>query len=137
MEAWVLASVVTGSRNIISSASNVFWISSGTLSGGVGNSYSLVTSSSFPANVWRHVALTFNDPSNTMILYINGVQVNINSSVTQSYIGETLRIGSHFFNGNPVSFWSGRIAKTRVYNKEISGTDVMQNFNAEKSTYGL
>jgi hypothetical protein len=137
MEAWVNASVLGFGRNILSSASNVFWANGTTLSGGVGGSFSLVTSTSFPTNVWKHVALTFNDTTNTMTLYINGVQVSQNTSVTQSYVSETLRIGSHFFNGNPVSFWNGKIAEVRIYDAELVTIEILDNFNATKSKYGL
>jgi hypothetical protein len=135
MEAWVYAATTASDRNIISSANNVFFISSGTLYGGVGGSYTLVSSASFPANVWKHVALTFNDSTNTMTLYINGTQVNQNTSVTQSYISETLRIGSHFSGGSTVAFWSGKIAQARVYNTELSAANILTNFNATKGGY--
>lgn len=136
-EAWVYADVVTSSRNILSSENNVFWNNASTLSGGVGGSFSAVTSSNFPSGSWRHVALTFNDTNNTMTLYINGSQVSQNTNVTQSYISEIERIGSHFFNGNPVSFWDGKIAQVRVYNVELTGPDITQNYNATKDRYGL
>ena len=136
-EVWVNADLVTGSRNILSSASNVFWNNGSTLSGGVGASYSLVTSSSFPAGQWKHVVLTFDDAANTMRLYINGVQVSQNVSVSQSYISEVERIGSHFFSGNPVSFWDGKIAQVRIYNEALSTAQVQANFDNTKATYGL
>lgn len=135
-EAWVYADVVTSSRNILSSANNVFWNNGSTLSGGVGGSFSVVTSSSFPAGEWRHVALTFDDSANTMTLYINGVQVSQNTNVTQTYTSEVERIGSHFFSGNPVSFWDGKIAQVRVYNTALSNSNILQNFNVTKSTFG-
>jgi hypothetical protein len=136
MEAWVNADIVTGARNILSSSNNVFWNNGSTLSGGVGGSFSLVTSSSFPANVWRYVVLTFNDATNTMRLYINGTQVSQNLSVTQSYVSETLRIGSHF-GLSPISFWDGKISQVRVYNQEISSSSISSIFNSQKSRYGL
>jgi hypothetical protein len=135
MEAWVYASSTASSHNIISSSNNVFWISSGTLYGGVGGNYTLVSSAGFPTNVWKHVVLTFNDSTNTMTLYINGAQVNQNTNVTQSYISETLRIGSHVSGATPVSFWNGRIAQARVYNTALAASDVLNNFNATKGGY--
>lgn len=137
MESWVNASILGSGRNIISSLSNVFWVNNTTLSGGNGGSYSLVTSSNFPTNVWRHVVLTFNDQTNTMTLYINGAQVNQNTSVSTSFVSETLRIGSHYFNGSPVSFWNGKISKVKIYNTELSSASVLENFNLNKSIYGL
>jgi hypothetical protein len=136
-EAWVNADVVTSSRNILSSANNVFWNNGSTLSGGVGGQFTLVTSASFPALAWRHVVLTFDDAANTMTLYINGAQVSQNTGVTQSYISEIERIGSHFFGGNPVSFWDGKIAQVRVYEAALTPTQVLQNFNATRATYGV
>jgi hypothetical protein len=136
-EAWVNANIVTNARNILSSASNVFWNNGSTLSGGVGGSFSLVTSANFPTAVWRHVVLTFDDDNNTMRLYINGTQVSENTGVTQSYVSEIERIGAHFFNGNPVSFWNGKISQVRVYNAALSAAGVLENFNTNKARYGL
>jgi hypothetical protein len=136
-EAWVNADVVTNARNILSSANNVFWNNGSTLSGGVGGSFSLVTSTNFPTAVWRHVVLTFDDTSNTMRLYINGTQVSQNTGVTQSYVSEIERIGAHFFSGNPVSFWDGKIAEVRVYTEALAAEDVLANYDNTKTRYGL
>ncbi len=136
LEAWVFASNVSSSHNIISSASNVFWVSSGVLYGGIAGSFALVSSSSFPTGVWKHVALTFSDSTNTMTLYINGSQVNQNTNVTQSFTGgEILRIGSHVSGVTPTSFWNGKISQARVYNTALTATNILNNFNATKGGY--
>jgi hypothetical protein len=96
-----------------------------------------VTSASFPATVWRHVVLTFDDAANTMRLYINGIQVSQNTNVTQSYISETERIGAHFTGVNPISFWDGKIAEVRVYSQALTGNEVLTNYNNTKARYGL
>ena len=136
-EAWVYASATDNSRNIISSENNVFWIANGTLYGGVAGQYTVVSSASFPTNNWKHVALTFNDSSNTMTLYIDGVQVDQKNSVSGSYIQETLRIGAHYSGGNPVSFWSGRISIARIYSRSLSGVEILRNFNATRGRFGV
>ncbi len=136
LEAWVNATSTASNHNIISSFNNPFWVSSGTLYGGLGGVYTLVSSAGFPTGVWKHVALTFNDSTNTMTLYINGVQVNQNTNVTQSFIGgETMRIGSHVTGVTPSSFWNGKIAQARVYNTALSAADILTNFNATKGGY--
>jgi hypothetical protein len=135
IEAWVFASSTSTAHNIVSSFNNVFFISSGTLYGGVGGSYTLVSSADFPTNVWKHVVLTFDDAANTMTLYINGSQVNQNTNVTQSYVSEVLRIGSHVSGVTPVSFWNGKIAQVRVYNTALTAANVLNNFNATKGGY--
>ena len=136
-EAWVRADVVTSSRNILSSESNVLWNNGSTLSAGVGGQYSLVTSSSFPTGVWRQVVQTFDDAANTMTLYINGVQVSQNTNVSQSYVSQIERIGAHYTGSTPVSFWDGNIAIVRVYNAALTGSEVQNNFDAVRERFGL
>ena len=75
--------------------------------------------------------------TNTMRLYINGVEVDENTSVSQSYTSHTERIGAHFSGGNPVSFWNGKIAQVRVYSEALTESQVLANYNATKATYGL
>jgi type VI protein secretion system component VasA len=72
-----------------------------------------------------------------MRLYINGVQVSQNTSVTQSYVNEIERIGAHFFNGNPVSFWNGKIAEVRVYSEALAAEDVLANYDNSKARFEL
>ena len=136
-EAWIRADSLTSSHNIISSASNVFFFSGSTLYGGVGGAFTKTSSTSFPTNTWRHVALTFNDSTNTMVMYINGVQVSTNTNVNESYIAETLRVGAHFSGGNITSFFQGRISEVRVYNEALRADQVLFNFNASKGRFGI
>ncbi len=134
IESWVYADAVNQSHNIVSSENNVFWVASGSLFGGVGGNYTLV-STGITTGAWKHVVLTFNDNSNTMKLYVNGDLVSTNPSVTQSYASETLRIGCHYA-GTPVSFWDGNIAQVRIYNGSISAADILSRFNTTKATFG-
>lgn len=136
ISAWVYANNVSAAHNIVSSFNSPFWVNSGTLYAGVGGSYQLVQSSSFPTNQWKFVSMTFNDTTNTMKLYINGALVDTNTSVTQTYTAENTYIGSHF-NGAAVSFWNGYIPQVYIYKSEQTATDVQNLFNKTKSTYGL
>lgn len=139
IEAWVNASAIDQSHNIVSSENNVFWIAAGTLYGGIAGNYQQVSSASFPTNIWKYVALTFDDSSNTMTLYINGSQINQNTNVTSNYTSEILRIGSHYAGSPkaPVSFFNGKISKVRIYNRALSSSQISQNYNFEKSIFGL
>ena len=131
MEAWI-KHAGNPDANIISSFNNAFFISGNILYAGVGGSYSIVTSpGTIPLNKWTHVAVSFDDPANTMRLYINGVQVSINTNVTQSFTLsglEPLYIGSHTFSDfSPVSFFNGNIDEVRIWNTVRSVTDI-QNY---------
>jgi hypothetical protein len=135
IEAWVNATSTASSHNIVSSASTPFWVSAGVLYAGIAGSFSLVSSASFPTNVWKHVAVTFNDTTNTLTLYVNGSQVSQNTNVTQTYTSETMRIGSHVSGSTPTSFWNGKIAQVRVYNTALTAANILSNFNATKGGY--
>ena len=134
--AWVYANNVSLSHNIVSSASSPFWVNGGTLSAGIANNYTYVNSPSFPTNQWKFVTVTFNDTTNTMKLYVNGVLVDTNTNATASYTAENTFIGAHY-NGSNVSFWNGYIPQVYIFTNEVSGTDVLGLFNLTKSTYGL
>lgn len=132
-EAWVYDNGVGSSRNIISSASNVLFLSGSTLYGGVGGAYTLVSSNSFPTGVWKHVVLTFDDDLNTMRLFIDGVQVSQNTNVSNRYLAETERIGAHY-SSSEVSFWNGKISKVKVYSTALCPAQVVSSFNTD-ATY--
>lgn len=135
-ELWVMSNISTGSRNMLSSENNVLWCNMSTLYGGVGGEYMSVNGGTFPLNVWKHVTLTFNDSINTMKIYLDGNLISQNTNVTTSYISETLRIGSHF-SSSPISFWSGKISKVKIYDNVLTDGEILTNFNTDKNRFGL
>lgn len=132
--AWVKAAAVGGAHNIVSSNTSPFWVNSGTLYGGTTGGYTWVSSGGFPTAMWKYVAYTFDDASNTSTLYINGVQVDQNSSVTATYVSEPTFIGSHYV-GAPVSFWNGQIAQVKIWDGALTGSDVLTDFNSTKARF--
>ena len=87
-------------------------------------------------SVWTNVAVTYNASTKTASFYINGV---LNSSSSNSNISELssgsqpLYVGSmRSLTGN---FLNGRIANILAYNRVLSATEILQNYNAQKSRY--
>ena len=89
------------------------------------------------ANTWNQITLTAT-PGSYMALYINGVDR------TGSPFGGTLAnplpntsdpliIGGSSWAG----VFTGRIASTKLYNRALSATEVLQNYNALKSRFNL
>ena len=116
-EAWVYQSSSTGSQNIISSPATPFWISGGTLSAGQAGSFSLVTApAAIPVNTWVYVAVTYDAPSTTMKLYMNGNLVATNNSVP-AYTAESTFIGSNSGTG---SFFQGHIDEVRIWTTALT-----------------
>lgn len=134
LSAWVNASDATSARNIISSTSSPFWLNSGFLYAGIDNSYTEVSSASFPTNQWVYVTVSFNDSTNTMTLYKDGTVVDQNTNVTNTYTSENMYIGSHY-TASPVSFFLGMIGEISIYDGAISDADILQNYNNTKSRY--
>jgi len=71
--------------------------------------------------------------SDTNDIYINGVLSNsINSNVNISV--STVNIGRWQSGGR---YFNGDIASARIYNRALTAAEVLQNFNATKSRFGL
>jgi hypothetical protein len=86
---------------------------------------------------WYQVVGTYT--SGTRRLYINGVQVN---SDTQSGTIATnsggMSIGVYGgFSGGRGYYYNGNLSMCRIYNRALTATEVLQNFNATKGRYGL
>ena len=91
-------------------------------------------------NVWRHFAVVVDKSvSNTATIYINGV--------LYSTLG-TLPVGNYYpASGSPplyigcnktnADLWNGDIAQILYYQKSLTATEVSQNFNATRKTYGI
>ena len=91
-------------------------------------------------NNWKYITMSFTDnsgsPSNNAIIYVNGVSVLTTTiKVNTSYLisleigrGGTIPTGdSQYINGN--------ISQTTIYNRALSASEVLQNYNATKGRY--
>lgn len=130
-EAWVYATETSGSHNILSSSGSPFWINNGRLKAGIGGTIEVISDpGTFPSNTWVHVAVTFDNPTNTMRLYRNGTLVASSTSVTSNYSGESMYIGS--WQGS-MSFFEGRIDEVRIWNTARTATQILNNSSLEIS----
>jgi len=85
---------------------------------------------------WKNITVTYNG-STTLLVYENGVNTQtktlsgvLNTTSTSVYIGSI----------NPTirpSFYLGNIGQTSIYNRALTSTEVLANFNATKGRYGL
>jgi hypothetical protein len=97
-------------------------------------------------NKWCHVVTYFpnNWPTSyqSSKIYINGTSKSlslINGTLESRTItsSQTVGIGGGYTGGADTFNWNGRIAITRIYNRELSSSEVLQNYNAQKSRFGL
>ena len=96
-------------------------------------STSLVHNSNIPSTgTWYHIAATY-DGSNQK-LYINGVLVDTESMTASIPTNNnSLYIGGIDSN----RFFDGKIGAVKIYSKALTASELLADYNATKSTYGL
>ena len=111
----------------------------GTGSGPTGTLFVDSTSYTGTIDTWYQIVYVFkNVGTKTLETYVNGSSIG---SVVHNLSGilnstNPLYIGS--YNGGEYSQWfDGKIGITRLYNDALTSSEVLQNFNADKSKYGL
>jgi len=83
---------------------------------------------------WFNGTATYDLATTTVILYINGTQVDsINTFNNMAASAVSGSIGTE--NGS--SNLNGNIATTLIYNRALSAAEVRQNYNALKTRFGL
>jgi hypothetical protein len=100
------------------------------------------TGSTFSNNIWYNFTYTLlYDLQNqlaTAKIYVNGVfntsSSNYTDSLYQPSIGSRLRLGNYTSNQYP---FPGNIAILLLYERVLSDSEVLQNYNAQKSRFGL
>lgn len=90
-------------------------------------------------DTWQQVAVTYTSngtsTTQTMILYKNGAQLNSAGGVDPGHNRNAAwRLG--FMTGNTFPF-NGRMGQVLMYNRVLSAAEILQNYNAIKSRYGL
>jgi len=85
---------------------------------------------------WHHWAFTANASTGSMKIYLDGVLKHSGTGKTRSLstpADGVQNIGSK--DGN--SFHIGYVSQVLLYKRELSASEVLQNYNALKSRYGL
>ena len=91
-----------------------------------------------PLNEWINITYTYAGTglSDSQIVYING------TSIFTAAGSGTLPTGR--LRGTPIligaansTFWGGRIAQAQAYFRALSASEVLQNYNIQKSRFGL
>jgi hypothetical protein len=84
-------------------------------------------------NEWNHLILTFNYSTSKCICYKNGNVLNY------GYIGPYL--GDDAISTAKIGMWTstenygGKIPMFRAYNRELTESEVLQNYNAQKNRF--
>jgi hypothetical protein len=107
---------------------------------GVSSSYQNLAQFPFNREQTSLYSFTYNSVTKTVTTYKNGIQqattTNSNYGWTKNTVNRSTLIGANTQGG-----WGGRykmnINNISLYNRALSATEVLQNYNATKSRYGL
>jgi len=85
-------------------------------------------------NQWRFVCMSVERPSNTGYIFEDGILVS-SGSVSSNNLSnnEVLQIGNDYFG----SALTGKISIVQIYNRLLTQSEVLQNYNAQKGRFGL
>ena len=140
ISAWVRAtSSNSGYRGIITkqNAWGLFLLNNVFICYDWGNGTPRSTGITIGNSTWYNVAMTFTEtigtPSNNVILYLNGSPV-LPTTVKHGVHSAGIQLAWANFAGQ---YLIGDIAQGMVYNKVLTSTEVLQNFNATRSRFGI
>lgn len=96
----------------------------------------LSSSTVLQINTWYRLAITFT--TSAVILYINGVQ---DATVAGDYsvpsdTSTDPRVGAWIKDGTNYPM-NGRLAQVQIYNRALTASEILQNFNAYRTRYGI
>ena len=92
-------------------------------------------------NNWYFITVTYDGSSNAtgVSFYINGVKT-LNDIIVRNALTANISNTANFLVGGRITspiYYTGRMSTSLTYNKVLSATEILQNYNATKSRYGL
>lgn len=152
VSAWIKPSTLAGGRGaIVGNSYNysgrngwLFTIQSGLngffLSIGADAAYRISATSIFTLNNWVYLTATVTGGGSAIKLYKNNAETAYSSTVlssgTLTYTNAQFNVGYRDTAGTTDPY-AGGIAQVQLYNRALSLTEITQNFNANRSRYGL
>jgi len=120
-----------GIRCILNATSMTFAVDNGVNINGISTSGTFISD-----NKWYNA--TFYHTGTNMGIYINGIfgnSIDRTWDGTGRYATNTWNLGRD--NNNPTQFYPGHIASCKIYNKVLTASEILQNYNATKTRFGL
>jgi hypothetical protein len=121
-----------GTFNITKTSGNVFQMNYRNSA----NTQLTVTLNTLPSTNWVHIVITYD--GSVFNAYINGVLDTTTSALTGALnTGGTFRMALAAQPTGATAFCPCNIGLARAYNRALSAIEVLQNFNAVKTRFGL
>lgn len=103
--------------------------------GGVPSSTSISSGFSVGFGNWCYISITVNDILSLVQIYINGTLRNTSTILPSVPLGSTIFLGAQ--NTGPTVRANCEFGKFEVYNRALTPHEVLQNYNATKTRFGL
>ena len=123
--------VVGGSSAFYDSGYPMYVADSNTMYIAAGMEYVGISGANLATNQW--VCLTVSRSGSSVIWYKNGVSIGSGSLVTTA-ANVVKSIGAYYGGGFPLN---GKISSVQIYNRELSASEVLHNFDATKYRFGF
>ena len=136
--AWFNPSATNGARGVVLTDNGGwdkgFEVNNGWWGIHVGNTLTTIYTA-VSADTWYYGFLIYT--ASSMSFYVNGVNI-WNGGTPGSSSGSTVEIGrANYSSGNGSRFFVGNISLVHIYNRALTATEVLQNYNATKARFGL
>ena len=87
-----------------------------------------------PENTWTHIATTWKN-NDFLKLYINGSLIGSTATTTITESTGSLFLG--FYNWTNTGYFRGKIDDFKVWNRDLTATEVASEFNITTGSYGV
>ena len=97
------------------------------------------TSYSLPLSTWKQIVYVWKTgATKTVETYVNGVSIGSVNHTLNSLLNTPANLYLGSYNGGEYAqYYNGQIGVTRLYNTALTSANVLQNFNADRSKYGI
>lgn len=133
LEAWALTNTASGWQTVV--GTNASWSQIGFNGNlfyfGRNAGLSFFNGGSISANTWYHLVMTFN--GSYAEGYLNGSYVTGGTMTTNGSSNGVTTIGAYTSSGS--EYLNGKIALVRIYNRSLTASEVLQNYNATKGRF--
>jgi len=103
--------------------------------GGTVGSVSDVGTYSFPIQTWHNVTVT-RDATGSMLVYKNTVII-ATGSITNNFANAPLYLAAAPINSQYAAYVNIQYGSFKSYNRALSASEILQNYNATKTRFGL
>lgn len=108
-----------------------------------GGNYATLTDINLATTNWQHLIVVATTSSPYVLVYKNSIQGNILTGIPNTeqilspinILNGTYRLGN--FSANNTWWLNGNLAVHRIYNRALSSSEILQNYNATRTKFGL